>query len=196
MNRPVVGDQRHVESAGDLRRDLALSSFASSKTISAVQEASVVDQVHGPEARVVVVMVDVQDLRAVAAQEAHGHAVDVAAVQEDEHAVDDVGRGLVEDVGERQEAVFDRQRELLGREEHHRVLAELLQDVVHGQQRPERVSVRALVRREEEAVSREELLRHLGERVVAFRHCGRRLAHSSSSLDRRTPRSGGGVVSS
>ena len=40
-------------------------------------------------------------------------------------AVGDVGGRLVEDLLERQEAVLDRQRELLRGEEHHRVLAEL-----------------------------------------------------------------------
>ena len=94
-------------------------------------------------------------------QEAHRHAVDVPAVEEDEDAVDDVDRRLVEDLLQGQEAVLDGQRELLRGQEHHRVLAEPGEDVVQGEQRAERVSVRALVGREQEAIPAPKLLGHL-----------------------------------
>ena len=68
-------------------------------------------------------------------------------------AVGHVGRRLVEDLLQRQEAVLDRQRELLRRQEHHRVLAELGEQVVHAQQRAERVAVGALVGGQQEAVA-------------------------------------------
>ena len=87
------------------------------------------------------------------AEEVDRHPVDVAAVEEDDRAVGHVGGRLVEDLLQRQEAVLDRQRELLRREEHHRVLAELGQQVVHAEQRAERVAVGALVGGEQEAVA-------------------------------------------
>ena len=127
------------------------------------------------EQRVVVVVVDVEDRRAVALQELDGHPVDVAAVEEDERAVDDVGGRLMEDLLERQEAILDRERELLRRQEHHRVLAELAEDLVHRQQRAERVAVRALVRGEQEALAGADLLDDLVERGR-----GRRVHRSSS----------------
>ena len=86
-------------------------------------------------------------------EEVDRHAVDVAAVEEDHGAVGHVGRRLVEDLLQRQEAVLDRQRELLRRHEHHRVLAELGEQVVHAEQRAERVAVGALVGGQQEAVA-------------------------------------------
>ena len=131
----------------------APTSFARRQTISAVDEASDVDVVDPAEQRVVVVVVEVDDVRALALEEVDRHAVDVPAVEEEERSVLDVGGRLVEDVGERQEAVLERKRELLGVEEHHRVLAELAEDAVHREERAERVAVGPLVRREQEAVA-------------------------------------------
>ena len=74
----------------------------------------------------------------------------------------------MEDLLQGQEAVLDGKRKLLCGEEHHRVLAELGQDVVQGEQRAERVSVRALVARQQEAITGLKLLGHLlGRRVPA-----------------------------
>ena len=129
------------------------SSFASRQTISAVHEASVSTRLTVAEQRVVVVVVDVEDVGAVALEEVDRHAVDVSAVEEDEGAVVDVGGRLVEDVGQRQEAVLERQRELLRREEHHRVLAHLPEELVEREERAEGVAVRALVRGQQEAVA-------------------------------------------
>ena len=105
------------------------------------------------EAGVVVVVVDVDAEVVARGEELDRHPVDVAAVEEDDRAVGHVGRRLVEDLLQRQEAVLDRQRELLRRHEHHRVLAELGQQVVHAEQRAERVAVGALVGGEQEAVA-------------------------------------------
>ena len=146
-----------------------------------------VDHVDGAEAGVVVVVVDVEHPGAVALQELDRHPVDVAAVEEDQGAVDDVGGRLVEDLLERQEAVLDRERELLRGEEHHRVLAELAEHVVHRQQRAERVAVGALVGGEQEALAGAQRV----DRAVEVGGRGRRAGHSASSRrPRRTPRSG------
>ena len=112
-------------------------------------------------------------------EEVDRHAVDVAAVEEDHGAVGHVGRRLVEDLLERQEAVLDRQRELLRRHEHHRVLAELGEQVVHAEQRAERVAVGALVGGEEEAVA----VAQLGDDPLDLR-----AAAPAASLTRPPPR--------
>ncbi len=138
-------------------------------------------------------VVDVQDAGAIALEEVDRHAIDVSAVEEDERAIDDVGGWLVEDVGERQEAVLDRERELLRIEEHHRVLAELGEDVVHRQQRAKGVAVGALVGGQQEAVPGTQRV----DRLIDAGRQRRRFTHSSSSpwsssssrYARRTPRS-------
>ena len=81
------------------------------------------DVVERAEARVVVVVVDVQQVRAVA-QHARGVAVDVAAVEEHDGALGDVGGRLADQALEREEAVLARQRQVGGRDEHRGVLAE------------------------------------------------------------------------
>ncbi len=153
-----VGHQADVERGRDLRGDLGAEQPGELEDDLRRARDVGVDQVDGAEAGVVVVVVDVDQPGARALQELDRHPVDVAAVEEDERAVDDVGGRLVEDLLERQEAVLDRQRELLRGQEHHRVLAELLEDVVHRQQRAERVAVRALVGGEQEAVGRAQLV--------------------------------------
>jgi hypothetical protein len=144
-----------------------------------------VHEVHRPEAGVVVVMVDVQDLVGAVLQEVHGHAVDVAAVQEDDDSVGQIGGRLVEDLLERQEAILDRQRELLGGQEHHGVLAEPAEDLVHGEQRAERVAVGVLVGRQKETIPLPQLVHDLLE--VAGGELG--LGHSSRRREMRAPRS-------
>ena len=135
------------------------------------------------------VVVDVHQPRARALEELDRHPVDVAAVEEDEGPIDDVRGRLVEDLLQGQEAVLDRERELLRREEHHHVLAELLEHVMHCQQRAERVAVGALVGGEQEAVGAAQLV----DDAVDLRGCGGYLlAHgpsSSSSLVSRIARS-------
>ena len=148
-----VGDQADVEGRGHLRGDRRPE--ADGEVVDDLGRAGGVDvdQVEVAEAGVVVVVVDVDDVVAAVGEEVDRHAVDVAAVEEDDGAVGHVGRRLVEDLLQRQEAVLDRQRELLRGEEHHRVLAELGQQLVHAQQRAERVAVGALVGGQQEAVA-------------------------------------------
>ena len=143
-----LGVDRHPQHVGDVVDDLGGAGGLRR------------DQVDVAEARVVVVVVDVQLAVAALGEEVDRHAVDVAAVEEDDHPVGHVGGRLVEDLLERQEAVLDRQRELLRGEEHHRVLAELGQQVVHAEQRAERVAVGALVGGQQEAVVGAELGDH------------------------------------
>ncbi len=107
------------------------------------------------------------------------HPVDVPAVQEEQGAVLDVSRGLVEDVRERKEAVLEGERELLSVEEHHRVLPELGQDSVGRQERAECIPVRPLVGRKEKSVPvRDRRSDRLEVRADGFRGGG----HSSISL--------------
>ena len=122
--------------------------------ISAVQEASTSTRLTVPKRVLSWWWSMLRTLLPLSLQEVHRHAVDVAAVEEDHHPVGHVGRRLVEDLLERHEAVLDRQRELLRRQEHHRVLAQRPEDLVHGQQGAERVAVRVLVGGEQEAVAR------------------------------------------
>ena len=72
------------------------------------------DVVERPEAGVVVVMVDVQQVRAVA-KHAGRVAVDVAAVEEHHGALGDVRGRLVDQPVEREQAVLARQRQVVGR---------------------------------------------------------------------------------
>ena len=71
-----------------------------------------------------------------------------------------VGHGAPKIV-ERHPRVLARQRRLAG-QVHDRVLAERVERQLRGQQRPERVSVRVLVRRDEKAVVRAD---RLGDRM-------------------------------
>jgi len=173
-----VGDQADVERRSHLRADL--DPEQDGQLVDDLRRAGGVDldQVDVAEERVVVMVVDVDLEVAVLAEEVDRHAVDVAAVEEDDRAVGHVGGRLVEDLLQRQEAVLDRQWELLRREEHHRVLAERRQQVVHPQQRAERVAVRALVGGQQKALAAADLVGHPLQRGDA--HVGG-LTHSVSS---------------
>ena len=127
-----VGDQADVERRGHLRRDLGPQQLRQVVDDLGRAGGVDVDQVDVAEAGVVVVVVDVDHVVVAVGEEVDRHPVDVAAVEEDDGAVGHVGRRLVEDLLERQEAVLDRQRELLRGQEHHRVLAELGQQLVHA----------------------------------------------------------------
>ena len=156
-----VGDQRDVERLRERLGDLDVQLAGQGVDDLGGARGVPLDQVHVAEARVVVVVVDVHDAHAGAAQELDRHAVDVAAVEEDDQALLEVGRRLAEDVVERHVPVLARQRELVLRHEHHRVLAELLEDELHRAQRAQRVAVRVLVRRQEELVGGAELVQDL-----------------------------------
>ena len=173
-----VGDQADVEGRGHLLGDRRPEEDG--EVVDDLRRAggADLDQVEVAEAGVVVVVVDVDDRVAALGEEIDRHAVDVAAVEEDDGAVGHVGRRLVEDLLQRQEAVLDRQRELLGAEEHHRVLAELGQQLVHAQQRAEGVAIGTLVGGQQEAIAGAQL----GADPLQVR-CGDAgcLTHASSS---------------
>ncbi len=188
-----VGDQADVERRSHLRRDRHLQQPRQVEDDLGRAGGLDLDQVEVAEAGVVVVVVDVDHEVAAGAEELDRHAVDVAAVEEDDGPVGHVRRRLVEDLLERQEAVLDRQRELLRGEEHHRVLAERGQQVVHAEQRAERVAVGSLVGGQQEAVARAQL----GGDALESSASADDLAHrassesdagsSSSSSETRTP---------
>jgi hypothetical protein len=132
-----------------------------------------------------VVVVDVEDVEAVGLQEVDRHAVDVAAVEEDDRALGHVLRRSADEPVEVEAAVLPRQRELVRRHVHQRVLAELREDAVHREQRAECVAVRILVCGEEELVGGAQLTDHLlllgGDAHVS--------SLSSRSSEMRIPRS-------
>ena len=92
MNRPVSVTRPTYSAFAISGVISASSSLAIRHTISAVDDADRADEVHGAEARVVVMVVDVEDVQAVGLEEVDRHAVDVAAVEEDDRALRDVLR--------------------------------------------------------------------------------------------------------
>jgi hypothetical protein len=141
------------------------------------------DEVDRAEVGVVVMVVDVDDPRARALERVGGVAVDVPAVQEDDRAVPEVGRGLGDQAVELDEPVLVGQRELVGGHEHQRVLAQPAQQAVHADERAERVAVGVLVRGEQEAVVAADGREHLiagGRLAVDPRYSEH--GHASSSL--------------
>ncbi len=179
-----VGDQPDVQGLGDRRRGAHVEPVH--QVPHDLRRARGVghDVVERAEARVVVVMVDVQQVRAVA-QHACGVAVDVAAVEEHHRALRDVRRRQPDEAVEREEAVLARQRQIVRRDEHRRVLAQRLQQPVHPHQRAERVAVGILVRGEHEAL----VLADAREHQLARLRDGRGLAHRGALAHRLSPSS-------
>ena len=134
------------------------------------------------------VVVDVQHVQVPPVQEVDGSAVDVAAVEEHDRAVAHVVGQLVPHTVEAHALVLVGQRELVRGEEHHGVLAELLEHEVHAEQRSERVAVRVLVGREKELLGPAQLF----DQCVALGQEAHLVASSISRV-RRAARS---VVSS
>ena len=93
--------------------------------------------------------------------------------------------GRADEAVELEAAVLPRQRELVRRHVHQRVLAELREDAVHREQRAERVAVGVLVGGEEELVGRAQLARRPGP-VRWRRSC---LARRPGARSMRIPRS-------
>ena len=109
MKRPGVGDQADVERLADRRRDRHAEAVHQVPHHLGRARGVRVDVVDRPEARVVVVVVDVDDQRAVVALEHLGRgAVDVAAVQEDQRALGEVRGRLGRQPLELDEAVLVR----------------------------------------------------------------------------------------
>ena len=88
-----VGDETDVERFGDFRRQRNVESRRMSRTISAVDDASVDDQVEVAEPGIVVVVIDVQhELRALDGIRLGADPSFVRAIDREQHALADVGR--------------------------------------------------------------------------------------------------------
>src|SRR3954453_15489601 len=158
---PGVGDEPDVEGVGNRRRELRTQLPGYPEHDLGGARGAHGHEVDRPEPGVVMVMGDVEDVSALPAQEIDRHTVDVAAVEEDDNAVADVLGGGAENPFELHRAVFVGQRKLVGGHIHRRVLAHLLKDQMHAEQRAEGVAVGGLVGRQEQLVGSAELLHHL-----------------------------------
>ena len=124
------------------------------------------DEVDRAEARVVVVMVDVDDERRAVQHLGVGpEAALVRAVEREQDARRGIFGKRPAQVVERHPRVLARQRRLAG-EVHDRILAERVERELGRQKRPECVAVRVLVRRDEKAVVRTD---RLGDRAQVIR---------------------------
>jgi hypothetical protein len=112
---------------------------------------------------VVVVVVDVEKVRARMPECLGRVALDVAAVQEHDRALVDVPGGLGHKPLQRQEAVLLRQRQVALGDEHEAVLADLGQDALHRHQRADGVAVGVLMGDDDELVG----VTQFGEHSVA-----------------------------
>ena len=184
---PGVGDQPDVERLGDRRRQIDVEPAHQIPDDLGRAGGLPDDVVDRSEARVVVVVIDVHERLGVA-QRGQRVAVEVAAVEEDRRAALEVLRRLGGQSVEREEAVLGRQRELLGRDHHHRVLAQRAQQRLHRHQRAERVAVEVLVRHDGKALAAANLAQHLLTRVERHR-CRLPHARSRSNDSTRSARS-------
>ena len=162
---PGVGHHADVQRLGDLLRHLDVEALGQVPHHLGRARGVRVDVVDGAEARVVVMVVDVEDAAARALERGGRRAVDVPAVQEHEDAIAEVVGRLGDEPVELDEAVLVRQRELVGGQERDRVLAERGQHLLHRGERADGVAVRALVRGEQELV----VLAQRRERLLAGR---------------------------
>ena len=131
----------------------------SSHTISAVHEASASTWLTAPK-RVLSWWWSMLRIGAPLGTEVDRVAVDVAAVQEDVDALAERPRAARRRALEVEEAVLVGQRELVGVDVHHRVLAQGDEHRLHGDERAQRVAVGVLVGDEQEAVVLADLLEH------------------------------------
>jgi hypothetical protein len=157
-----VGDEPDVERLGDrLRRAHAQARHQVPDHLGGAGRLRH-DVVDRAEQRVVVVVVDVEDVRALALERVGRVAVDVAAVEEHDRALREIGRRLGDEVLDLQERVLVGQRELVGGHVGDRVLAERGQHELHPRERAERVAVGVLVGREQEALRALDRVEQLG----------------------------------
>ena len=149
------------------------------------------DVVERAEVGVVVVVVDVQQARA-AAKHARGVAVDVAAVEEHDGALGDVGGRRLNRAAQVEHAVLGRQRQVVAGDEDVGLLPNRAEQLLHADERAEGVAVGVLVGGEDELRVMADVLEHLFARraVVGWAHCA---SPSRSSCSSRSARS---VVSS
>ena len=181
-----VGDERDVQRLRDVRRqrhvELAEDVAQHLRRRRRVGD----DQIRVAEARVVVVVVDVdREARGVEDLRIGPEPAFVCAVDGEQDALGRVVRDASAQVVERHERVLAGQRRVAG-EVRDGVLAELPQRERRGEQRSEGVAVRILVRRDEEAVVGPQRLDDRGE--VSLLLCGRlRRAHRSVRTSVRPP---------
>ena len=153
-NRPGVGHERDVQRLGDLRRerDAELAEHVCEHLARRRRVRD--DEIDVAEAGVVVVVVDVdREPRRVDDARLGAHAARARAVDGDEDALAEVGRALAPKpaLAQLEEPVLAGKRRRTA-EEHDDVLAELAEREAHREQRAERVAVRRLVRRHDEAI--------------------------------------------
>ena len=163
-----VGDQPHVQRLGDLQG--GLDSQALHQVPHDLGRARRLGQhvVDRAEAGVVVVVVDVDDARSRPPERLGRISLEVAAVEEHDRALLEVLGRRLHQPGEREEAILLRQRKLAAVDEHQAVAALRLEDLLHRDQRPERVAVDVLVRDDDQLPGRAELGHHL---VPGCRRC-------------------------
>ena len=147
-----IGHERDVERLCQLGRQLDSELADDVPEHLARRRRGRIDEVDVAEARVVVVMVDVdRERRRVERRGVGSEPALVGRVDGDERALGRVVRELAAQLLERQKPVLAGQRRRAG-QEHEAVLAERRQRELGREQRAERVAVGILVRRDEEAV--------------------------------------------
>ena len=148
-----VGDERDVQRLCDLRRHVDAELGEEVAEDLARRGRVRDDEVEVPEARVVVVMVDVDHV--LHAGQQPGVVTEpalVGAVDREQRPLAPVGRQLAPEPAEVHERVLRRQRRVAV-EVHDAVLADLVEGELRREDRSERVPVRVLVRDQEKAVA-------------------------------------------
>ncbi len=159
LEAPRVGDERDVERFRDVRGQLHAELAQQVADDLPGRRRVRDDEVDRAEARVVVVVVDVDDERRAVQHLGIGpEPALVRAVEREQDARRRIVGQRPAQVVERHPRVLARQRRLAG-QVHDRVLAERVERQLRREQRPERVAVRVLVRRDEKAVVRADRLR-------------------------------------
>ena len=166
MERSGVGEDRHVDVRGDIRRQAHAEGGDEVEHHLAAGRGARIEPVDGPVRHVVGVVIDVDDGAAVEAFDAGPRQV--AAFHDDrgiEQAVDVLRDDDVVDAGK----LLQRRRRRIGVDDEH-LLAELAQRVGHGHLRPYGVAVRPSVRRNDEALARADHLDDLLNFRAGCRH--------------------------
>ena len=162
-----VRDERRVERLGDRRRELQAEQLEDVGEHLSRGRRVGHDQVDVAEARVVVVVVDVDGQRRRGEQRRLGDAALLGAIECDENAFARIGGRLAE-----QPVLLEPEEPVLGRRRrgaahhHHGVLAELLEGEMERHERSDRVAVRVVVRGEDEPVV---LAQRSGDRTHVIR---------------------------
>ena len=154
-----VRDQRDVERLRDLWRDLEAELREDVAQHLPRRGCVRNDQVDGPEARVVVMVVDIDyQRRALQRLWVGADTAFVGTVERQQHALAPVVRQPPPQLGQRHERVL-RGKRGVPVEVHDAVFAELVERELHRQDRAERVAVGVLVRDDEKAVVRPDRVR-------------------------------------